>query len=277
MKQLLSSFAGSSGEACSGRKEEGGLRIGIDVGGSGIKAGIVDTATGILAAPAVQVPTPHPASPEAVAGTIAGLVDTVSAWSDESPTSTPVGVALPAIVHKGVARSAANIGPGWVGLNVESFLRDRLNREVRALNDADAAGLAEIRYGAGRGVSGTVLMITLGTGIGSALVFDGRLVPNTELGHLELDGVDAETRASAVVRDRDGLDWDRYAERIQRYLAHLEFLLSPDLIVVGGGISACSENFLPGLRLDTPVVPARLQNTAGIAGAGLHAATYASV
>jgi len=271
MKQISSTLIDTSGKTRSG-SGGGALRIGVDVGGTGIKAGIVDTATGILAAPTLQVPTPRPATPEAVAAAMAELVDTISARVGAAPASAPVGVALPAVVRWGTTRSAANIDPGWLGLNVENFLAGRLNRGVCALNDADAAGLAEVRFGAGRGIPGTVLVITLGTGIGSALVLNGQLVPNTELGHLELDGIAAEARASALARERDGLNWYRYTERLQRYFSRLEFLLAPDLIVVGGGISACSENFLPGLRLDTPVVPARLENTAGITGAALQAA-----
>ena len=181
-------------------------------------------------------------------------------------------MALPTIAREGVARSAANIDSTWIGLEVECFLTDRLGRPVHALNDADAAGLAEVRYGAGRGpegrpARGTVLVLLLGTGIGSALFVDGWLVPNLELGHLELADAKAETRASAVAREREHLDWPDYARRLQRYLSHLEFLLSPDLIVVGGAISARHEDFLPHLHLDTPIVPAQLSNAAGIIGA----------
>jgi len=174
-------------------------------------------------------------------------------------------------VQHGTTRSAANIDPGWIGLEADRFLAERLGCGAAVLNDADAAGLAEYRFGAGRGAPGVVLVVTLGTGIGSALFVDGRLVPNTELGHLEIDGTKAEARASAVARERDGVGWLEYAERLQRYLAHVEFLFSPDLVIVGGGISARSTDFLPHLDLRAQVVPAELRNAAGVVGAALHA------
>jgi polyphosphate glucokinase len=157
---------------------------------------------------------------------------------------------------------------------VDSLLTKELGRDVQVMNDADAAGLAEARYGAGKGVKGTVLVITLGTGIGSAFIFNGKLVPNAELGHLEIDGADAETRASASARERDNLGWDEYAKRLQRYFSHVEFLFSPELFIVGGGISKRSEDYLPLLKLQTPIMPAQLQNNAGIVGAALQAAMH---
>jgi len=247
--------------------EHGPLRIGIDIGGTGIKATIVNKTTGEIVRPVLQVPTPQPAAPDAVGAAVRDLVSTLTDWACQPIALAPIGLAFPAIVDNGIARSAANIDPAWIGLDIENFMTQKLHREVRALNDADAAGLAETIYGAGRQASGTILVITLGTGIGSALVVNGQIVPNTEFGHLELDGVDAETRASAAARERDGIDWPEYSARLQRYFSHLEFLLSPDLIIVGGGISARSQDFLPRLKLNTPLVPAALQNTAGMIGA----------
>lgn len=245
--------------------------IGVDVGGTLIKYAAVDMADGELTTPVLQRPTPAPATPDALAEELVLMVQELSAAPGAPHPEASVGVALPAIVRHGVARSAANIDDAWIGLDVQRFLTQRLGRTVQVLNDADAAGLAELRYGAGRGSGGTVLVITLDTGIGSALFVDGKLVPNVELGHLELGGIDAEVRASAVARERDGLDWPAYAERLQQYFAHLEFLFSPDLIVIGGGISAHHEAFLPRLRLETRVVPAELRNAAGIIGAARHA------
>ncbi|GEO95073.1 polyphosphate--glucose phosphotransferase [Kocuria turfanensis] len=245
--------------------------IGVDVGGTRIKYSAVDMADGSLTTPVLQRPTPEPATPEAVAAQLELVVAELSEGPSAPDPEASVGVALPTILRQGVACSAANIDDAWIGLDVRRFLTGTLGRTVQVINDADAAGLAEVRYGAGRGSAGTVLLITLGTGIGSALIVDGRLVPNLELGHLELRGVDAEVRASALAREREGLDWPVYAERLQEYLAHLEFLFSPDLIIVGGAISAQHELFLPLLRLDTRVVPAELRDAAGIIGAARHA------
>jgi polyphosphate glucokinase len=250
--------------------------IGIDVGSASITYAVVDTAAGRTTGPVRKVPTPDPASPVAVAEVLWALVEALSAEPRAPHPEASVGVALPAIIRHGVARSAAHIDDAWIGLDVGRFLTDRLGRAVHVINDADAAGLAEAHYGAGRGeagraVTGTVLVITLGAGIGSALIVDGRLVPNLELGHLEIDGAAAEVQASAAARERQGLDWPAYAERLQRYLSHLEFLFSPDLIVVGGGICVDHEQFLPRLRLGTPVVPAGLRDAAGVIGAARHA------
>jgi len=250
--------------------------IGIDVGSASITYAVVDTAAGRTTGPVRKVPTPDPASPVAVAEVLWALVEALSAEPRAPHPEASVGVALPAIIRHGVARSAAHIDDAWIGLDVGRFLTDRLGRAVHVINDADAAGLAEAHYGAGRGeagraVTGTVLVITLGAGIGSALIVDGKLVPNLELGHLELGGVDVDTWASALARERDRLDWPAYAERLQQYFSHLEFLFSPDLIIVGGSISAQHEAFLPRLALETRVVPAELRNAAGIIGAARHA------
>lgn len=245
--------------------------VGIDAGGAMIKYAAVDMADGALLAPVRQLPTPRPATPEAVAEVLVRLLEEMSGEPHAPDPESGVGLAVPAIVRDGVARSAANIDERWLGLDVRQYFTERFGRTVDVINDADAAGLAEMRYGAGRSAAGTVLMITLGTGIGSALFVDGKLVPNLELGHLEIGGIDAELRASAMARKREGLDWGAYAGRLQEYFAHLEFLFSPDLIIVGGGISDQHEDFLPRLRLDTRVVPAELRNAAGIIGAARHA------
>ncbi|GLX17771.1 polyphosphate glucokinase [Streptomyces lavendulae subsp. lavendulae] len=240
--------------------------FGVDIGGSGIKGAPVDLARGELAQERHKVLTPHPATPEGVAGCVAEVVGAFS-WDG------PVGVTFPGVVTGGVTRTAANVDPGWIGLDAAALLSARLDgRPVTVLNDADAAGVAEMTYGAGRGVAGTVLLLTLGTGIGSALFQDGRLVPNTELGHLELKGHDAETRASVKAKEDGDLSWERWAHRLQKYLAHVEMLFSPDLFILGGGVSRKPEKFLPlikGIRAE--IVPAQLQNDAGIVGAAMAA------
>lgn len=246
--------------------------IGIDIGGTGIKGGIVDLATGTMIGDRHRIPTPQPATPEAVAAVVADIVAELSSRPEGPGAKVPVGVTFPAIIQHGVARSAANVDKSWVDTDVDSLFTEVLGRDVHVINDADAAGLAEVRYGAGMGKPGTVLVITLGTGIGSAFIFDGRLVPNVELGHLEIDGHDAESKASAVARERDGIGWDEYAVRLQRYFSHVEFLFSPELFIVGGGISKRSSEYLPALELRTPIIPAQLKNTAGIVGAALQAA-----
>jgi len=242
------------------------LGFGVDVGGSGIKGAPVDLDRGELATERVRIETPQPATPEAVCDTVAQVLEQSGA------PDGPFGLTLPAVVTSGTARSAANIDPSWVGTDVRALVRERTGREAFVVNDADAAGLAEVRYGAARGVQGTVLVLTLGTGIGSALVRDGRLVPNTELGHLELDGSDAETRASDAARKREDLSWEQWAERLQRYLRHVDALLWPDLVVLGGGVSKKSERWLPLLDVRPEVRTAELLNDAGIVGAALLAA-----
>ena len=241
--------------------------FGIDIGGSGIKGAPVDLVVGEFSADRVRIPTPQPATPAAVALTVRRLVD-----SFELPGELPIGVTFPAVIQHGVARSAANVDESWIGTDVSKVIAEATGRRVLAVNDADAAGYAEARYGAARGHAGVVLVVTLGTGIGSCLVVDGTLVPNTELGHLEIDGHDAESRAADSARERDGLDWEQWAERLQRYFRVVEDLLWPDLIVVGGGVSKKHANFLPLLDLRTPIVPAELRNAAGIVGAAALAA-----
>ena len=236
--------------------------FGVDIGGSGIKGAPVDLDTGEFTGERLRIPTPDPATPEAVGQVVAEIVDRFG-WTDG------FGCTLPAVVTHGVARTAANIDPSWVGVNAETLLAGATGRDVTVLNDADAAGLAEAAVGAARGVPGVVLMTTLGTGIGSALVVDGRLVPNTELGHLRLGAGEAEEWASDAARDRDGLTYPQWAARLERYFRYLESLFSPDLFIVGGGVSRKADKFLPGLDLRTPIVAATLRNRAGIVGAAM--------
>jgi polyphosphate glucokinase len=236
--------------------------FGLDVGGSGIKGAPVDTETGELVAERVRVKTPQPATPEAIVETAVRVVE-------ESGWDGPVGCGFPAVVKDGVVRTAANIDDSNIGFDLEGALKRELGTTVSAVNDADAAGLAEMRWGAGRGVDGVVLMLTLGTGIGTSLFIGGRLVPNTEFGHIEIRGEDAEHRAADGARKREDLSWRQYAGRLDEYLHGIENLLWPDLIVVGGGISKKAEKFFPHLTARTEVVTAKMRNEAGIAGAAL--------
>jgi polyphosphate glucokinase len=239
--------------------------LGIDIGGTGIKGAPVDTETGELLAPRQRLATPHPAVPDAVAATVAQVVDGF-AWTG------PIGAAFPAVIKNNVAMTAANIDESWIGTDVAAALSDATGRpEVVVLNDADAAGVAEMAFGAGRDNGGVVIMTTFGTGIGTAVFLHGQLVPNTEFGHLEVHGQDAETKASELARERDDLSWEKWAKRVNRYLTHLEALLWPDLIIIGGGASRKADRFLDRLELRTKVVPAQLQNEAGIVGAALFA------
>ncbi|WP_285724078.1 polyphosphate--glucose phosphotransferase [Psychromicrobium xiongbiense] len=248
--------------------------IGIDIGGTGIKGGIVDLDNGKLIGERFRIDTPQPATPEAVAEVVRQVVDELMSRPEAPSKNSPIGVDFPAIIVHGVARSAANVDNSWIGTDADALLTSVLKRPVHVMNDADAAGVAEAKYGAGKGVKGTVLVITLGTGIGSAFIFNGKLVPNAELGHLEIDGFDAETRASASAREREDLPWDEYAQRLQRYFSHVEFLFSPELFIVGGGISKRSEDYLPQLKLQTKIITAELKNNAGIVGAALQASRH---
>jgi polyphosphate glucokinase len=250
-----------------GPQAKGRTAFGIDVGGSGIKGAPVALRTGELAADRLRIPTPQPAAPDAVAGVVAQIVDTFALRKN-----VPIGVTFPAVVRHGVAQSAANVDDSWIGTDIEGLLHRATGRRVLAVNDADAAGYAEVEYGAARDVPGLVVVVTLGTGIGTALINDGRLVPNTELGHLEIDGFDAESRAADSARERENLDFAEWAQRLQRYFGVLEKLFSPDLFVVGGGVSKRHDDFLPLLHLRTPIVPAALRNSAGIVGAARLAA-----
>ncbi|WP_305037233.1 polyphosphate--glucose phosphotransferase [Kineococcus sp. TRM81007] len=244
--------------------------LGVDIGGSGIKAAPVDLAAGEFTAERVRLATPQPATPGAVAPVVAEVLAGFEADPD-----VPVGITFPAVVQHGITRTAANVDPSWIGADAEALFSDALGRSVLVVNDADAAGYAEAAFGAAKGVRGVVVVTTLGTGIGSALIVDGTLVPNTELGHLEIGGHDAEKKAADSARERHDLSWSQWAKRLQRYYSHLEDLLWPDLIVVGGGVSKKHEKFLPLLDLRTPVVPAALRNDAGIIGAASLAASRA--
>ncbi len=234
--------------------------FGVDVGGSGIKGAPVDLDTGALLAERVRSPTPQPATPGAVARVVGEVI---------GPYDGVVGMTLPAVVQGGVARTAANIDPSWVGTDVAGLVHQVTGRRAVVVNDADAAGVAEARYGAARDVDGLVLVLTLGTGIGSALLVDGRLVPNSELGHLQLDGHLAEHRASDAARKRDDLSWEEFAERVSRYVRHVDLLLHPRRVVLGGGVSKKSAKWLHLLDVEVEVVPAGLLNEAGIVGAAL--------
>jgi polyphosphate glucokinase len=238
------------------------IHFGVDIGGTGIKAAPVDLTSGKLTAERLRIPTPQPATPDAVARVVGEVVKHFG-WTG------PVGVAFPAAVKAGVAMTAANVDKRWIGTDIEHTLEAATGTRVRAVNDADAAGVAELAYGAGRGQQGVVIMTTFGTGIGTALFLHGQLVPNTELGHLEIDGEDAEKGASELVRERKQLSWAKWAKRVDRYLGHLEDLFWPDLIIIGGGASRKAEKFLPLLTVRTTVVPAALQNDAGIVGAAV--------
>lgn len=247
------------------------IACGIDIGGSGVKGALVDLKRGEFIGERVRIPTPQPGTPEAVAETCAKVLKELG-----TPEDIAVGIALPAPTHQGKVPFMANLDPAWEGLSGADFFTNYLGRPVRMLNDADAAGLAEAVYGAAKGNDGSVIVTTLGTGIGSALIYRGVLIPNVELGHLEIDGHDAETRASARVRTQENLDWKPWADRLQRFYSHVEMLFSPDLFVVGGGVSKHHEKFLPLLRLATPIIPAQLLNTAGIVGAAKAAALEAN-
>ena len=237
--------------------------FGIDFGGTGIKGAPVDLRVGDFAHDRVRIDTPKPASPQAVAGVFQQIVDSFEA------SSTPVGVTVPGIVRHGVVLSAANIDKSWINQDADAIFTEALGREVHVVNDADAAGLAEVEYGAAKGRRGLVMVITLGTGIGSAMIFDGQLVPNSEMGHLEIDGAVAETRAATSAREREGLSWQDWSERLTAYFRHLERLFTPDLFVVGGGVSKSWAKFGHLIEIGTEIVPATLQNRAGIVGAAL--------
>ncbi|MBO0872169.1 MAG: ROK family protein [Pseudonocardia sp.] len=239
--------------------------FGVDVGGSGIKGAPVDLEAGTLAADRFRLPTPQPSTPDAVAKIVREVLDHFG-WDG------PFGCTFPAVVQHGVVRTAANVDHSWIGTDAHELLRTVTGREPLVVNDADAAGLAEVRFGAARGQRGVVLVTTLGTGIGSALVLDGRLVPNTELGHLELDGRDAESHAAASAREREDLSWTDWAGRLTRYYRHLEDLFWPDLIVAGGGVSKKADKWLRLVETRTELVAATLLNTAGIVGAAVLAA-----
>ncbi|TPW76143.1 polyphosphate--glucose phosphotransferase [Schumannella soli] len=240
--------------------------IGIDIGGTGIKGALVDLDSGELLSDRLKKPTPEGGEPDAIVAVVKELVDEL-AGETLNGSAVPVGVCFPAVVIDGHTMSAANVSKKWIGLAAEELFEKALGRDIHFVNDADAAGVAELRYGAAKGERGVVLLTTLGTGIGTALINDGVLVPNTELGHLEIDGHDAESKASYAAKERHEWDWDKWAKKLQRYYGTIEALFSPALIIVGGGVSKHHEEFLPLLKLRARIVPAKLRNNAGILGA----------
>lgn len=244
--------------------------IGIDIGGTGIKGGLVDVLSGEIIGDRVRVATPAGGEPEDIVRVTREVIKELGA-----DANVPVGICFPSSVHHGVTMLAANISQRWIGFEAEKYFEEVLGRDIHFVNDADAAGFAEVVYGSAKDQKGLVIMTTLGTGIGAALIYDGILIPNAELGHLEIDGFDAEKRASGVVREREGLSYAEWAKRLQRYYSHVEMLLSPELFIVGGGVSKSHEKFLPLLDLRTPIIPAKLLNKAGIMGAARLAYDFA--
>ena len=241
--------------------------LGIDIGGSGIKGAPVDTDTGALLAPRFRLLTPSPAKPKPVAETVAKISKHFS-WKGS------LGVGFPGVVRKGVTLTAANIHKDWVGLNAAKFIKKTTGRKSCIINDADAAGLAEMTFGAGKGRQGVVLLITIGTGLGTAIFTDGHLVPNSEFGHLEMNGEEAEWFASDAARKREKLSWKKWGRRFNQYLQMMERLIWPDLIILGGGISKKHELFKPYLTVQAEVLPAQMLNEAGIIGAAVGACKY---
>lgn len=238
--------------------------LGIDVGGSGIKGAPVNTETGELLAERIRIKTPPNAEPQPVADIVAEIARSFN-WQG------PIGIGFPAPIKSGVTMMAANVSEKWIGTNADDLFTKTTGCDCTMINDADAAGLAEMQFGAGRGQPGTVIMFTLGTGIGTAIFHRGNLLPNTEFGHLDMLGRDAEHRVSDAVRQREELTWKKFAKRLNRYLVQMEKLFWPDLFIVGGGISKQSDKYLPLLKIRTPIIPAQLLNQAGIVGAALAA------
>ena len=240
--------------------------IGIDIGGTGIKGALVDTKRGELLSSRIKIETPTGGEPEAIAEVVREIASQLTNRSDRF-----IGICFPAVVQDGITRSAANVSKRWIDLDAESFFTKALHTKVEILNDADAAGVAESRFGAGKGQRGLVILTTLGTGIGTALIHNGIVIPNSELGHLQIDGVDYEAKASFAAKERENLDFNQWAQRLQRYYSELERLFTPSLFIVGGGISKSHKEFLPLLKLKTEIVPAKLKNSAGIIGAAAFA------
>jgi len=249
----------------------GRLAIGVDVGGSGVKAAIVDVDAGKLYSERLRVATPIPSTPEKVSASIGRLVRRL-AKSSVMPVDTPIGVGLPGVAIDGRLVTAANIDPGWIDYPIAEKLGKSLKRRVEIVNDADAAGIAEMRFGIGAGRAGTVIFLTLGTGVGSGVFIDGTLVPNTEFGQMEIGGKPAERRSSSAARVRRGLSWKAWAQDLDEHLQHIEDLMWPSLFILGGGVSKNGDKFIPRLTCRTPVVAATLRNDAGIIGAAIVAA-----
>lgn len=241
------------------------VAIGIDIGGTGIKGGLVDVKNGELIGERLRVETPAGGRPNDIAEVVRELVIAL----DPNSEANSIGICFPAVVQHGVTKSAANVSKDWINLDADKLFTQLIGKTVHLINDADAAGVAEMKFGVGKKVKGVVMMTTLGTGIGTALFVDGKLVPNTELGHLEIDGVDYETKAAFSAKEREELSWEQWAERLQTYYTQIERLFSPDLLIVGGGVSKEHEDFLPLLKLNTKIVPAKLRNSAGIIGAAM--------
>jgi polyphosphate glucokinase len=238
--------------------------LGIDIGGSGVKGAPVDTVRGELLAERYRVPTPQPSD-------VTSVVEAVAEVAAQFDGFDRVGITFPGVVVDGVTRTAANVDKSWLDAPAAKVFGERLGKPVTVLNDADAAGVAEVAFGAGKGQPGLAMMLTFGTGIGSALFLDGVLIPNTEFGHLEIDGKDAELRASDRAREAEDMSWEKWAGRVETYLKHVEALLSPRLFILGGGVSKKSDRFLPLIDIRTPIVPATLLNNAGIIGAAVTA------
>lgn len=242
------------------------IALGVDIGGSGIKGAPVDLKTGEFTDDRYRIPTPQPSTPDAVGRTVADVI----AHFDPS-SKMPIGVTFPGVIQDGIVRTAANVDDQWIGTDLRQIIRDHSGHDVVVLNDADAAGYGEFRYGAAHQQDGVVLLTTLGTGVGTALIVDGTLVRNTEFGHVQIDGHAAEEFAAESARERHDLSMDEWIAHLQKYYSEMEKLLWPDLIIVGGGISKHSEDFLPQLNLRAPIIPAELLNQAGIVGAAAHA------
>lgn len=238
--------------------------LGIDIGGSGVKGAPVNLEKGEFATERLRVETPQPSTPDAVAGVVKQIVDHFG-------MEGPFGCTFPAVVQHGVTLSAANVDKSWIGTDAATLMRETTGHDVIILNDADAAGIAEMKYGAGQDKKGMVIMLTFGTGIGSAIFVDGKLVPNTEFGHVQMHGMDAEHYAAARIRKDEELSWKKWAKRVDEYLHYMEVLFTPDLFIIGGGVSKKQEKFLPRLTVETEVIPAELLNDAGIIGAALAA------
>lgn len=238
--------------------------LGVDIGGSGIKGALVDVEKGALVTRRYRIPTPQPATPNAVGDVVAELAKHFE-WHG------PVGCTFPAIVKHGVVHTAANVDDSWIDTDGEALLKQKTGCPVLMLNDADAAGIAEMSFGAGKEQQGVVIILTLGTGIGSAIFVNGNLLPNTEFGHMEIRGKDAEERASDRIRKDEDLSWKKWAERINEFLARMELLFSPDLFIIGGGVSKKHDKFFPWLKTTAQIVPAKLRNQAGIIGAAMAA------
>lgn len=245
--------------------------IGIDVGGTGIKGAIIDTQNGTLASERIRVPTPEHSTPVSVTYRVNSIISEL----DPHNIISSVGICLPCVVHQGITRTAANISSEWIGCNAQELFTRTLKKHVLLLNDADAAGYAEARFGAAHNNPGLVIMTTLGTGIGSALIYNGTLIPNSELGHFKKKGHSVEKRASFAAKERENLSWKKWAHRLEKYYQSLEALFWPDLFIVGGGVSKKHERFLPLLDLQTPIVPAIHQNNSGMLGAAALAKEYA--